>query len=120
MCAWEADYLDQAVPGQSLAQPAASTCGCLDGFSAWRGLSYAGGKGEQSPQGEGGQKEHVPFAHCHKRHCLCPFLLVVRGVGINFPFCRSRMGCASVSTAWLGISGWEGIRKMEIRVPGML
>lgn len=39
MCAWEADDLDQAVPGQSLAQPAASTCGCLDGaiLHGWQG-----------------------------------------------------------------------------------
>lgn len=61
--------MDQPVPGQSLAQPAVSMWG------AWRKPSCAGGR-ESRALGERGQKELVPFAHCHSRNRLCPFLLV--------------------------------------------
>lgn len=81
MCAWEADYLDQAVPGQSLAQPAASTCGCLDGFSAWRGLFYVGSKGEQSPRGEGGRKSTSCLPTATKETASAPFSLLLEAWG---------------------------------------
>ena len=77
MCAWEADYLDQPVPGQLLAQPAVSVCGCLEGFAVWRELSCAGDRGEQSTQGEGGRKNlsHLPTAT--KETASAPFCFLL-------------------------------------------